>query len=74
MNKLVYINVPNEFVIGQVVFKVFIKGLAVAMVNKTVALYVGKHLFLFMSRVLSTHNCINKQSCLYENILILILH
>jgi hypothetical protein len=36
MNKLVYIFVPNEFVIGQVVLKSFIKRLAVAMVNKTV--------------------------------------
>jgi hypothetical protein len=36
MNKLVYIFVPNEFVIDQVVFKLLIKMLAVAMVNKTV--------------------------------------
>jgi hypothetical protein len=36
MNKLVYIYVPNEFVIGQVVLKSFIKRLAVAMVTKTV--------------------------------------
>jgi hypothetical protein len=36
MNKLVYIYVPNEFVIGQVVLKSFIKRLAVAMVNKIV--------------------------------------
>jgi hypothetical protein len=36
MNTLVYIYVPNEFAIGQVVFKSFSKRLAVAMVNKTV--------------------------------------
>jgi hypothetical protein len=36
MNKLVYIFVPNEFVIGQVGLKLLIKRLAVAMVNKTV--------------------------------------
>jgi hypothetical protein len=36
MNKLFYIYVPNEFVIGQVVLKSFIKRLAIAMVNKTV--------------------------------------
>jgi hypothetical protein len=33
----VYLYVPNEFVIGQVVLKSVIKGLTVAMVNKTVA-------------------------------------
>jgi hypothetical protein len=33
---MVYIYVPNEFVIGQVVLKLFTKRLAVAMVNKTV--------------------------------------
>jgi hypothetical protein len=33
MNKIVYIYVQNEFVIGQVVFKSFIKRLVV--VNKT---------------------------------------
>jgi hypothetical protein len=38
MNKLVYIFVPNEFGIGHVLFKLFIKMLAVAMVNKTVGL------------------------------------
>jgi hypothetical protein len=37
MNKLVYIFVPNEFVIGQVVLKLFIKRLAVDMVNMTVS-------------------------------------
>jgi hypothetical protein len=36
MDKLVYIYVQYEFVIGQVVLKLLIKGLAVAMVNKTV--------------------------------------
>jgi hypothetical protein len=37
MNKLVYIYlVPNEFVIGQVVFKSFINMLAVAMVHHPV--------------------------------------
>jgi hypothetical protein len=36
MNKLVYIFVPNQFVIGDVVLKLLIKRLAVAMVNKTV--------------------------------------
>jgi hypothetical protein len=36
MNKLVYIYVPNEFVIGHVFVKLLIKRLAVAMVNKTV--------------------------------------
>jgi hypothetical protein len=36
MNKLVYIYVPNEFVIGYVLFILLIKRLAVAMVNKTV--------------------------------------
>jgi hypothetical protein len=35
-NKLVYICVPNEFVIGQVVLKSYIKRVAVDMVNKTV--------------------------------------
>jgi hypothetical protein len=38
MNTLVYIFVPNEFVIGQVVLKLLIKRLAVAMVNKTVTI------------------------------------
>jgi hypothetical protein len=37
MKKLLYIYVPNEFVIGQLVLKLLIKRLAVAMVNKTVA-------------------------------------
>jgi hypothetical protein len=37
MNKLVYIYVPNEFVIGYVVLTLLIKRPAVAMVNKTVA-------------------------------------
>jgi hypothetical protein len=36
MNKLVYIFVPNQFVIGDVVLKLVIKRLAVARVNKTV--------------------------------------
>jgi hypothetical protein len=36
MNKLVYIFLPNEIVICQVVLKAFIKRLAVAMVNNTV--------------------------------------
>jgi hypothetical protein len=36
MNKLVYIYVRKEFVIGQVVLKLLSKGLAVAMVHKTV--------------------------------------
>jgi hypothetical protein len=36
MNTLVYICVPNQFVIGDVVLKLLIKRLAVAMVNKTV--------------------------------------
>jgi hypothetical protein len=36
MNKLVYIYVPNEYVIGHAFLKLSIKGLAVAMVNKTV--------------------------------------
>jgi hypothetical protein len=36
MNKLVYIYVPNEFVIGYVLLTLLIKRLAVAMVNKTV--------------------------------------
>jgi hypothetical protein len=35
MNKLVYIYVPNEFVIGYVLLTLLIKRLAVAMVNKT---------------------------------------
>jgi hypothetical protein len=38
MYKLVYIYVPNEFVIGNVVLKLLIKRLAVVMVNKTVGL------------------------------------
>jgi hypothetical protein len=38
MNKLVYVYVPNEFVIGQVVLKLLIQRLAVAMVNKTVGI------------------------------------
>jgi hypothetical protein len=37
MKQLVYIYVPNEFVIGQVVLTSFIKRLAVAVTNKTVA-------------------------------------
>jgi hypothetical protein len=36
MNKLVYIYVPNEFVIGYVLLTLLIKRLAEAMVNKTV--------------------------------------
>jgi hypothetical protein len=36
MNKLVYIYVPNEIVIGYVLMTLLIKRLAVAMVNKTV--------------------------------------
>jgi hypothetical protein len=36
MNKLVYIFVPNQFVIGDVFLKLLIKRFAVAMVNKTV--------------------------------------
>jgi hypothetical protein len=36
MNKLVHIFMPNEFVIGQVNLKSFIKRLAVAMMKKTV--------------------------------------
>jgi hypothetical protein len=39
MNKLVYIVVPNQFVIGDVFLKLLIKRLAVAMVNKTVRWY-----------------------------------
>jgi hypothetical protein len=35
MNKLVYIYVPNEFVIGQVVLKLLSKRLALAMMSKT---------------------------------------
>jgi hypothetical protein len=42
MNKLVYIYVPNEFVIGQVVLKWFSKRLAIAMANKTVVIFL-KH-------------------------------
>jgi hypothetical protein len=40
MNKLVYIYVQNEFVIVQVVFKLLIKMLVVAIVNKTVLYYI----------------------------------
>jgi hypothetical protein len=36
MNKLVYIYVPNEFVIGYLLLTLLIKRLAVATVNKTV--------------------------------------
>jgi hypothetical protein len=36
INKLVYIYVQNEFVIGQVVLKLFIQRVAIDMVNKTV--------------------------------------
>jgi hypothetical protein len=39
MNTLVYIYVPHEFVIGQVVLKSFIKRIVVAIVNKTVSKY-----------------------------------
>jgi hypothetical protein len=39
MNKLAYIFVPNQFVIGHVFLKLLIKRLAVAMVNKTVDNY-----------------------------------
>jgi hypothetical protein len=38
MNKLVYIFVPNQFVIGHVFLKLLIERLAVAMVNKTVGI------------------------------------
>jgi hypothetical protein len=41
MNKLVYIYVHNEFVIGQVVLKLLIKRLAVGKVNKTVVLNIN---------------------------------
>jgi hypothetical protein len=40
MNKQVYIFVSSEFVIGQVVLQLLIKRLAVAMVDKTVAIVV----------------------------------
>jgi hypothetical protein len=43
MNKLVYIFVPNQFVIGDVVLKLLIKRLALAMVNKTVDTYPHTH-------------------------------
>jgi hypothetical protein len=42
MNKLVYIYVPNEFVIGYVLLTLLIKRLAVAMVNKTVVCFWDK--------------------------------
>jgi hypothetical protein len=54
MNKLVYIYVPNEFVIGQVVFKSFTKRLAVAMVNKTVVIFPRQSPVLASYRVSST--------------------
>jgi hypothetical protein len=37
MNKLLYIFLPNEFLIGQVIFQLSIKRLAVAMLNKTIS-------------------------------------
>jgi hypothetical protein len=37
MTKLLYIFVPNEFVNGQGVYKLLIKRLGVAMLNKTVS-------------------------------------
>jgi hypothetical protein len=37
MNKLVYIYVPNEFVIGYILLTLLMKRPAVAMVNKTVS-------------------------------------
>jgi hypothetical protein len=40
MNKLVYIFVPNEFVIGQVVLKLLIKRLAVAVYDEQDSRYV----------------------------------
>jgi uncharacterized membrane protein len=39
MNKLAYIYAQNEFVVGQVVLKLMIKRLAVAIVNKTVVYF-----------------------------------
>jgi hypothetical protein len=42
MNKLVYIYVPNEFVIGYLLLTLLIKSLAVTMVNKTVG-YILKN-------------------------------
>jgi hypothetical protein len=41
MNKLVYIYVPNEFVIGYELLTLLIKRLAVALVNKTVGMRVS---------------------------------
>jgi hypothetical protein len=57
MNKLVYIYVQKEFVIGQVVLKLFSKRFAVAMVNKTVD----------NVRVVTTgENGINFKSCWFK--------
>jgi hypothetical protein len=44
MNKLVYIYVPHEFVIGQVILKLLSTRLIVAMVNKTVGGYFVYHI------------------------------
>jgi hypothetical protein len=53
MNKLVYIFVPYEFVIGHVLLTLLIKRLAVAMVNKTVVVYtrwlMQMYIFLLVS-------------------------
>jgi hypothetical protein len=43
MNILVYIFVPNQFVIGHVFLILLIKRLAVAMVNKTVGNNTDKY-------------------------------
>jgi hypothetical protein len=47
MNKLVYIYVPNEFVIGYVLLTLLIKRLAVALVNKTVVLFHISYSFVY---------------------------
>jgi hypothetical protein len=48
MNKLVYIYMPKEFVIGQVVLELLSKRLAVAVVNKTVVVLVVQSYYHFL--------------------------
>jgi hypothetical protein len=66
MNKLVYICMPNEFVIGDVVLKSFINKLAVAMVNKTSSIvYVSLGLQSRFSSDYMYTNCIRVRECVH---------
>jgi hypothetical protein len=65
MTKLVYIFMPNEFVIGQVLLKSFIKMLAVATLNKTVVIQSAVQVVSFCDL---HYACINKK--LYKDHLV----